>query len=435
MSGPVHQLRRRLAKLLLPLVALSLALTPASTALGGHIIPAIGVHPHYVYAGRAMSVPAAATFTCQQPAAAVHCYGPDQIRAAYAVQAALDRGIAGWGRTIVIIDAFQSPTIRQDLQTFDTAFGIPPAVLNIVAPDGLTPFDPNNTTMVGWSGEISLDVEWAHAVAPAAMITLVLARSDQDADILSATRYAVRQRLGDVVSQSFGEGEACMSPALMTRQHQVFAEAVAQGMTLFASSGDSGAGQPDCNGDGRLFKSVSTPASDPLVGGVGGTNLNANLLTGAYRSERAWGDGFGESGGGYSAVYARPSWQDGLRGSGKMRGVPDLAYDAGVDGGVLTAWGGNGSFYIFGGTSAGSPQWAGITALADQAAARRLGTLNPSLYQLARSGAYGRALHDVTSGNNVEPGIGGYSAGPGWDPVTGLGSPNASALLTWLAAA
>ena len=122
--------------------------------------------------------------------------------------------------------------------------------------------------------EISLDVVWAHAIAPGANITLVLAKSDADADILSATKYAVDNHLGDVISQSFGENESCMDPSLLAQQHQVFADATMKNITIFASSGDEGAAQGTCDGS-SLVQAASTPASDPLVTAVGGTELHA----------------------------------------------------------------------------------------------------------------------------------------------------------------
>ena len=117
-----------------------------------------------------------------------------------------------------------------------------------VAPDGLTAFDPSNGDMVSWAFEITLDVLWSHAIAPGANFVLVLAKSDADADLLSATKYAVDNRLGDVISQSFGEGESCMAPSLVAQQHQVFADATMQNITIFASAGDEGAGQGTCDG-------------------------------------------------------------------------------------------------------------------------------------------------------------------------------------------
>lgn len=372
----------------------------------------------------------------------VPCYGPRQIRAAYELQSLLDAGVSGRGRTIVVVDAFQDPYLESDLELFDRLFGLPPAKLRVFAPQGLAPFDLGDPNQVGWSAEIALDVEWAHAIAPGAAIALVLARTDADADILRATRFAVEHNLGSVISQSFGEAERCMDPAIMRAQHELFEQATRRRITLLAASGDQGAGQPACHGSG-LVRAVATPASDPLVTAVGGTNLSADLITGAYRGERAWDDGFGKSGGGFSDLFPRPPYQEGVPGIADHRGVPDVAYNAGVIGGVLVHWGvGNqlqrppisptdpNVFFIFGGTSAGPPQWAGITALADQLGHRRLGSLNRLLYRLARNPVlYGQILHDIVAGNNVEPQVGGFAASPGWDPVTGWGTPRGSNLV------
>src|SRR4051794_36751363 len=310
---------------LLTLVAglLVAAAYPAVAASsGGSKTPSIAVAPHYKVAGKAdPAVPP--TFSCQtQPSG--RCFGPAQIRAAYGIDKV---NATGAGRTIVIVDAFQSPTIQHDLDLFDSTFGLPAATVNIIAPDGLTPFDQGNSNMVNWAGEITLDVEWAHAVAPGAAIDLVLAKSNNDADILSAQRYAVENDLGDVISQSFGEAEQCMDPSLLTQTHDVFEQASAAKMTLIASSGDQGASQPTCDGS-SWFKAVSTPASDPDVTGIGGTRLDANGLTGVYNGEIAWNepDFAVASGGGYSVVYKRPGYQK-TAVAGHKRGVPDVSYN------------------------------------------------------------------------------------------------------------
>jgi subtilase family serine protease len=268
----------------------------------------------------------------------------------------------------------------------------------------------------------------------------------------------VDHNVGDVISQSFGEAEACMDPTLLKEQHAVFAEAVSKGITLFASSGDSGASQPSCdpNSSAALF-AASTPASDPNVTGVGGTTLTADPSTGAYQSETAWTEPFGCnppavaptdvncSGGGFSSVYSRPGYQSAVQ-KNRARGVPDVAYNAGVSGGVLifsatinVAFGlppNAAVFFIIGGTSAGSPQWAGLAADADQLGGHRMGNINPALYSIAQAKKhYAAALHDITTGNNDVAEIGGgFDAGIRWDPVTGLGTPNAAALLPLLAA-
>ncbi|HEY7349942.1 MAG TPA: S53 family peptidase [Ktedonobacterales bacterium] len=441
MPGFTQSIRRLLTRsatglfLLLNMVG-GAAFVPAVAvaAASGSMTPAIGAHPHYRLATKTPQGTQDAIFSCQLPTTTFPCYGPQQIRGAYNIQPLLDAGITGKGRTIVIVDAFQSPTIQDDLALFDAVFGLPDPTLNIIAPDGLTPFDFNDDNMVGWSGEISLDVEWAHAVAPDATIDLVLAKSNDDADILSATKYAITHNLGDTISQSFGEDESCVDPAILKQQHALFALAALKGMTVYASSGDDGAAQPTCDGS-ALHVAASSPASDPLVTSVGGTNLTADLDTGAYQSETAWDDGFGQSGGGFSVKYARPFYQIGATGHNKGRGVPDVAYNGGVFGGVVTAWGvpfGVGAFFIFGGTSAGSPQWAGISALADQKAHHRLGFINPALYVILHTSLYAKDFHDITTGNNRFDGVQGFDAGKGWDAVTGIGSPNVANLLALL---
>ena len=383
-------------------------------------------------------------FGCQAPVSAsnpVPCYAPAQIRKAYDIPSKL----TGAGETIVIIDAFGDPTVLGDLALFDAQFGLPAPALHIICADsrGCPTFDANSADELSWASEISLDVQWSHAIAPGATIDLVVAYSDQDADIQTAQHYVTANNLGDVLSQSFGEGEKCMDPAIQAEQHQDFVAADNENMTVFASAGDFGASQPDCNGDGKFFLSASTPASDPLVTGVGGTHLNANFNDGTYHSESVWNNSgqnpdFGAGGGGFSALYQKPSYQDNANTGNAMRGVPDVTYNGDVYGGVLVACsecdGGVPNFFIFGGTSSGSPQWAAITALADQAAGHRLGFLNPALYAIANGSHYKFAFNDVTSGNNSwdVSGVSGYSAGPGWDPASGLGSPDAAHLISLL---
>jgi subtilase family serine protease len=426
----------------------------------GTMLPAVGAHPH----DRIVHADPHLQFGCQglkldDFVNGPVCFSPLQMQRAYGFDKNYQHGLTGSGRTIVIIDAYQNPFLATDLAAFDGVFGLPAPSLTQVAPDGLTPFDATDATQVNWSGEIALDVEYAHAMAPGAAIALVLAKSGDDADIISATRYAVVHDLGDVISQSFGEGETCMTTANLDAQHAVFIDANANGITLIASSGDSGAAQPGCAPADPDFKSASTPASDPLVTGVGGTNLQADKL-GNYTSERAWADAFttdaagnaicyppstaGCSGGGFSSLFERPTYQSGVgRIPSTARGVPDVAYNAGVDGGVLVHWGvGNSLFgldptdptiyFLFGGTSAGSPAWAALVAIADQAAGHRLGNINPLLYSMAGTIGTG-SIRDVTRGNNNFDDIVGDDAGPGWDPVTGLGSPDAQILVNALA--
>jgi subtilase family serine protease len=399
---------------------------PASAAIVSHAMtPAVGTGSQYepLTADEELGI---VHFSCQVTTPPT-CYGPDQIRGAYDIQPVLDSGVTGAGRTIVIIDAFQSPTITTDLAQFDAIWKLPaPAAFNIIAPDGLTPFDKTKGNQRSWSAEISLDVEWAHAVAPGATIDLVLAKSDQDADILSATQYAVDHNLGDVISQSFGEAEMCADPNLIQQEHAIFGTAGDKGITLFASSGDTGAAQPTCD-NSALILSASTPASDPDVTGVGGTALTTTGTNGQYQSESAWS----ATGGGFSTIYRRPGYQAPFQDNNKQRGVPDVAYDADTThSGVIVVW--SAQYWRFGGTSVGSPQWAGIVALADQKGGHRLGAINKTLYHIGKSDAYGSAFHDITAGNNSFGGVTGFAASPGWDAATGLGTPDVAHLIPLL---
>ena len=432
---------------------------PAAT-LGALAEPAAVANPEY------------GLFQCQVGLLTSVCYDPYQVRKAYGIDKLISAGFSGKGHTIVIVDAFQSPNIVQQLQTYDTFYSLPSlnfpgatpnsalGTFTQVAPDGLTPFVTGNSNMTGWAEEISLDVLWAHAIAPGANITLVLAKSNNDSDILSATRYAVDNNLGDIISQSFGENETCIDPDTLAAQHQLFADATRKNITVLASSGDQGSAQQTC--DGRSWtKVVSSPAVDPLVTGVGGTELHAAKYCfaslgcdpatapafGTYQGEIVWNELFGgnqteATGGGFSQVFDEPAYQQGTIHGGKSRGVPDVAYNAAIAHGVLTYLNIPGipaGYYSFGGTSAGSPQWAALVAIADQKAGGSLGFINSALYKISQdSTTYAANFHDITSGNNAAleinstpavVSIPGYNATTGWDPTTGLGSPVADSLV------
>jgi subtilase family serine protease len=220
----------------LSFVAAALIVFPASTGAraASAASPFLKVGPRATLS--AVTGPDFGLFNCQvglDPTAT--CYDPFQIRHAYNIDTLISAGFDGRGRTIAIVDAFQSPRIVNELNAFDTFYGLPGlntprstgniGTFTQVAPDGLTPFDPANDDMVGWAEEIALDVEWAHAIAPNANIVLVLAKTDSDADILSATKFAVDNHLGDIISQSFGENESCVDPTILAQQHQMFADA------------------------------------------------------------------------------------------------------------------------------------------------------------------------------------------------------------------
>jgi subtilase family serine protease len=426
------------------------AFAAVSGSTAGHVIPEISSPLAYQYVGRAdQAHPAAGyLFTCQQPGSSPNCYTPQELAAAYDIPGKL----TGAGQTIVLIDAFGNPTLSQDVASEDSTFGLPPAHISVVYPSGKPAFSANNADEVSWTGEISLDVESAHAVAPAAKIDLVIAKSDRDPDMLSALKYAVSHHLGQVLSQSFGEAESCEAASIRNADHALFEQAEARDMSVFAASGDSGAAMPSCNGKSYL-KSVALPAADPLVTSVGATSLVASQPNGGYKSETAWNDEYGSSNGGYSDLYRRPSYQNGFV-SSSHRGVPDVSYSGDVNNGLLISWSQGdpsqvGSVYEFGGTSAAAPQWAAIAALANQNARHPIGFLNAKLYALAHS-RYSTVFRDVTQGNNTVvtgsgtslPGdptndnavvhVSGYSAGRRWDAVTGLGTPVVARLLQYL---
>ena len=443
------------------------------------MVPFLKIGPQATSAG--VADPGYGLFNCQVGLSAGACYDPYQMRHAYKIDALINAGFDGSGKTIVIVDAFQSPNIVQQLNTWNAFYGLPSlnglggapnpslGTFRQVAPNGLTPFVAGDPNMSGWAEEISLDVLWAHAIAPGANITLVLAKTNNDADILSATQYAVDHNLGEVISQSFGENESCTDPGLLAQEHEMFAEATMKNITIFASTGDEGAAQQTCDG-ASWVKAASSPASDPLVTAVGGTELNAagyclaalgcnpaaNPASGTHLGEIVWNEGppYGDfqadfsstiaTGGGFSVLYGEPSYQQGAIHGGKQRGVPDVSYNAAVMHGVLTYLNIPGipaGFYRFGGTSAGSPQWAAILAIADQRS-RNLGFINTALYHIGQARShYSASFFDVTSGTNsaVEfdasnnpVNVRGFNAGPGWDAMTGLGSPMTDRLVDYL---
>jgi subtilase family serine protease len=373
------------------------------------------------------------------------CYTPDQIRAAYGVTPLLEHGNDGSGRTIAIVDSYGSPTIAHDLQAFDQAWGLPdPPSIKTITPVGELPaFDPTDADMTGWAFETTLDVEYAHLVAPRASMLVVatpVAETEGVAgfpEIEQAENYVVEHGLADVISQSLGAAEQTFpSPQRLLALRGAFADAAAHGVTVVASSGDSGA--TDYQNDGTTlfdYPVDSWPSTDPLVTSVGGTRLH--LTPAGLRSapDSTWNDAYGAGGGGTSTVFSRPSFQNTVRGVvGGYRGTPDIAMSAAVDGGVLvyssydpddTGWG------VVGGTSEAAPLFAGLVALAAQRAKHRLGPINSTLYKLAAHP--GNGIVDITSGDNSYGDVTGYTAGPGYDLASGLGTVDAGRFVPALA--
>ncbi len=395
----------------------------------------------------------ATTPPCLTSTTEPRCYDPQQIRNAYNIQPLLNAGITGKGHAVVLIDFATSASLASDVHLYDQLYGLKDPKINVISPFAPPSINPS------YYVETALDIETVHSIAPGATIDLVLANVDfavqpQDflAGALAVTQYAVNHNLGDVISQSFGVGETCAGSSYLQQEQQVFSEARAKGITVLASAGDSGAAAIVCSGG--LFnegKGISLPAADPLVTSVGGTTLNATVRTGKYIAETTWNEynaGDGATGGGISTIFPVPSYQKGIAGL-TGRGVPDVAFDADPLTGVPVVFSQEGATYIVsvGGTSVGSPAWAAVIVLANQYAGRRLGFLNDALYRLSNSTSYARGFHDITIGNNsvtipeFDPTTGkiiyvpipGYNAGPGWDAVTGVGTPKVTSLVSLLA--
>jgi subtilase family serine protease len=438
------------------------------------------------------------------------CFTPQAIRSAYNVAPLYAHGWKGQGVTIAIVDSYGSDTMAHDLHVFDQAFGLQPMcgeegvtctpdkpTFSELAINGSpdTKPQPGNGTHLedksAWALEVALDVETSHAIAPMANILLVHSNNAETLGVqgfpqmMKAEDYVVSNHLAQVISQSFASAEdAFNGTASLLNLRYAFQHAAAQGVTVLGSSGDGGTANamksPVSQGGSLIpFPTVEWPASDPLVTGVGGTYLCTNpqaaetdprttdIIAGkgakcsnsfntAGAAEVAWTF----SGGGFSHVFSRPSYQDHLPVGTvatipqSARGVPDIAFQASAATGALVFLSlppdGNGSninqtgWYDIGGTSLSCPQWAGLVAIADQINKAShpsefgLGLINPALYKLgANPATYSADFFDightagagVANNNQGDPSVPGFPADTGWDAVTGLGTPNAAHLV------
>lgn len=383
------------------------------------------------------------------PAPAATCssgtYGllPCTIETAYNISSLLDDGVDGSGERIAVVDAYSSaetqPTLESDLAAFASTAGISVGDVSYLYPVPTHRSLNTSGTNPLWGLEEALDLEWARAIAPGAAVEMVFS-PNSGPGLYEAIDWLVAHRATDVISMSWGEPDvgvydaattSCPSGCNATTDGSyavlgpVLELAAAEGISLFAASGDCG------SADGTAGVATNFPASDPYVTGVGGTNLELNGND--YSSETAWSgnesgrsesgcENTGGSGGGY-APTPRPWWQVGLPAGTTGRGVPDVALDAATP--VEIRY--EGSPTAVEGTSVGTPIWAGIAALADQSAGADLGLLDPSLYRILGSPEYATDFHDIVSGTN------GYHARVGWDPVTGVGTPIVDALVPDLA--
>jgi subtilase family serine protease len=410
------------------------------------------------------------------------CFTPQALQSAYDVAPLYADGDDGRGQTIAVIDSYGNPTMAHDLHVYDQAFGLQAMCgeEDVACAAGMPAFGEldyggppkggGDGARSAWALETALDVEAAHAIAPQANILLVATPVDETSgrqgmpELMDAEQYVIDHHLATVISQSFGTTEESLGQQSLAGLRHAFTSAQAAGISVLASSGDSGTANA-----GEGSPTVEWPASDPLVTAVGGTSLCTDpradagaargYAAGAPTSECGGGDpesGWTGSGGGFSHVFGVPPWQAALpAGSTAIasgRGVPDIALQASAatgdliyislapdgDGGLMC--GGtpcSSGWYDVGGTSLASPQWAGLVALADQLNGGGLGLLNPALYAIgADPSRYARDFYDITTGDNAASRtVPGYPAGPGWDPVTGLGTPNAANLVPDLVAA
>jgi subtilase family serine protease len=425
----------------------SAAVAPMAGAAVTSVAAAVQVVPfsagHILAAGKLTQPPT--TATCEKDYR-IACYQAFQLQKAYDLAPLFAKGVEGQGQTIVVVDAFGSPSIASDLKTFDAEMKLPnPPSFKVITPEGpitttpktcTTKYSPTGPDLCsdyyGWTDETSLDVEWSHAMAPKANILLVETPMTETEGIygfpqlLAAENYVINHHLGDVITQSFGANEETFTnPGQIYALRSVYVNAAKNGVSVLAATGDQGATDDICTPASgcanpnnviccQSTRAVDWPSSDPLVTAVGGTQLHLNAAGSRTAPDSVWQDlsstvgvtgpvyTWGSSGGGHSTVFARPWYQNGVAGISGSRSTPDIAMSAAVNGAVdfydstdpsVAGWG------IVGGTSEASPLFSGIVALAGQVAGHSLGDLNPALYALAQ-GKGPNGIVPVSKGSN-----------------------------------
>lgn len=383
-----------------------------------------------------------------------HYLSPGDFSVIYDVNALYNAGINGTGQSIAIVG--RTHPSSSNWTTFRSMMGLPANPPQVIV-NGSDPGDLGAAE----DGEADLDVEWSGAVAKNATIDFVVSKSTNTTDGVDlSAQYIVDNNIAPVMSTSFGQCEAQLGAAENAFYNSLWMQAASQGITPFVAAGDSGAA--GCSNAGSTTgtgQGVNGLASTPYDIAVGGTELNegsgsywnaANASNGSsalgYIPEIAWnesgsasicpsGDTCSElwsTGGGVSSLYKKPAWQvaPGVPPDGR-RDVPDISLSAAGHDAYLVET--QGALYAIGGTSASSPSSAGIMALIVQKSGQRQGNAAVRLYQLgnAQYGSGGtQVFHDITSGNNSVPGVTGYSCTAGYDLATGLGSIDASALVS-----
>ncbi len=363
---------------------------------------------------------------CPARPSAVPCYARDPLHQAYGTAALYARGMTGAGTTIAVILPDAAASALRDLAVFSRHFRLPRARVQVLSYDGARPGETALGSVAGWEQEGTLDLEMAHYMAPDARLAYVRIPAARPQDIMTALAWLAGRERVDVASYSWGTWEpviAASGPRALRQMRAGLVTAAARGVTVIAGSGDSGPTFAAGNGWYR-GRAVAWPTSDPLVTSVGETTAPGGGGPLAVRRH----DG-STSGAGLSRLFPRPCWQDRVRQVvGSRRGVTDIsmtgqawAYLKIPGRPASPGWAGTG------GSSVSAPLLAGIIADAAQQAGRPLGVINPALYQM-RGPADG--ITDVTRGNDSAHGVAGYSAGPGYDLPTGIGTISDAAAFT-----
>jgi subtilase family serine protease len=398
----------------------------------------------------------------------IACYTARQIETAFDLPPLYKAGVTGKGETIIIVDSYGSPTVRHDLAVFDKGSHLPaPPRLTIIQPAGkVAPYKANGNRE-GWAGETDLDVEYAHAIAPGARLLLVETPTSENEgttgfpQIVTAEKYVINHHLGGVISQSFSATEQSFAHlSQIFKLRGAYTDAASKGVTVLAASGDSGAADVKYNGETYFLHPVTSwPDSDPLVTGIGGAQLHLNASGHNTKTPTVWNDSYNRptlsyitgssqdsplaGGGGLSAAFPRPWYQNSVASVvGDRRGVPDISMSGACNGGadMYQSFAGQpAGWYPTCGTSEATPEFAGIVALADQQAHHTLGLVSPYLYIMSAFRMPG--LVDIVSGNNTvsfrQGGkwhrVTGFSAAPGYDLASGVGTVNAALFVPELA--
>ncbi len=449
----------------------------------GYVTSALGFENYTYFAPHPISVPCPSCATGGQPP-----YVHQGVEAADNETGLLKSGINGAGQNIVLVDAFGDPTAQADLAEFSVTYNLPNPTLSVAnVNSSATAIDVQQDgggISPEWALETALDLEYSHAMAPGATIVNALG-VDEGPGLAEAIGMAVADHLGNIISQSFGiweynaaidcgpgdNGSSCYgtgttfdvgSQTFMAYIDPYYAMSAATGITVLASTGDSGSAV-DCCANLPTTQAINYPAANPYVGGVGGTSLstftNSSGYVTGYKGETVWNNG----GGGVSTVYRRQTWQTGfgvptspiplvpssagsnpdtLANGTLARMIPDVSADGDPNTGVCIVVAGvnlctPAVSLETGGTSLSCPLWAGVVAMWNQARGVEVGMLSPIVYQILNSNWYAGTLHDVVSGNNNCPsssqncnGAPGYVATQGWDPASGVGTPNVGNLVT-----